>query len=123
MANQPSYEVENREMIAEVAGLRVVVLTLGPGQFVPWHYHSEITDTFFCMEGPMVVETQGGRNKTELAPGETCAVPARKAHRVSGKDGGRCKFAIVQGAGAYDFVPVTLSQPALPDMPKPAVRK
>ena len=106
MSNEPAYEVANREMIAEAPGLRVVVLTLAPGQFVPWHYHSEITDTFFCLEGPMVVETQGGRTQTELAPGETHAIPPRKAHRVSGKDGEACKFAIVQGTGSYDFVPV-----------------
>ena len=56
----------------------------------------------------MVVETQGGRGKTELAPGDTYAVPRRKAHYVTGKDGGRCKFLIVQGVGSYDFVPVDL---------------
>lgn len=106
MSNPPAYEVAHREMLAEVPGLRVVVLTLAPGQFVPWHYHSEITDTFFCLEGPMVIEIQGGRTQTELAPGETHAIPPRKAHRVSGKDGGACKFAIVQGPGSYDFVPV-----------------
>ena len=108
MAETQPYEIEHRERIAESPTLRVSVLTLAPGQCVPWHYHSEVTDTFFCLEGPMVVQTQGGRTKTELAPGETCAVPSRKAHYVAGKDGGRCKFLIVQGMGTYDFVPVDL---------------
>lgn len=111
MSKQPAYEVAQREMVAEVENLRIVVLTLAPGQFVPWHYHSEITDTFFCLQGPMVIETgaaqtNGGRSQTELAAGESHAVPKRKAHKVSGKDGGPCKFAIVQGIGSYDFVPV-----------------
>ena len=111
MSNPPAYEVAHREMLAEVPGLRVVVLTLAPGQYVPWHYHSEITDSFICLEGPMVIETgvvqaKSGRTQTELAPGETLAIPPRKAHRVSGKDGGACEFAIVQGPGSYDFVPV-----------------
>lgn len=106
MSKQPAYEVAQREMVAEVENLRVVVLTLAPGQFVPWHYHSKITDTFFCLQGPMVIAIQGGRSQIELAAGESHAVPKRKAHRVSGKDGGPCKFAIVQGIGAYDFVPV-----------------
>ena len=105
-SNARAYEVENREMIAETPTLRVVVLTLAPGQAVPLHYHSEITDTFLCLEGPMVVTTQGGRRKTELAVGESHAVPPRTAHHVSGRDGGRCKFAIVQGIGTYDYVPV-----------------
>jgi len=33
-------------------------------------------------------------------------VPPKRAHRVAGKDGGRCKFAILQGVGTYDFNPV-----------------
>ena len=113
MSSQTAYEVAHREMVAEVANLRVVVLTLAPGQFVPWHYHSEITDTFFCLQGPMVIETgavqsDSGRTTTELAVGESHAVPERTAHRVSGKDGGPCKFAIVQGIGTYDYVPVDM---------------
>ncbi len=104
------YELEHREMVAETPQLRAVILTLAAGQFVPWHYHSEITDTFFCLEGPMVVETQGGRKQTELAVGERYDVPRRTAHYVHGKDGGRCRFLIVQGIGTYDNVPVEASR-------------
>ncbi len=106
MAEARSYEVEHREVVAETPDLRVVILTLAPGQAVPWHYHSNVSDTFFCLEGPMVVHTQGGRKQAELAPGERHDVPPRTAHRVTGKDDGRCRFAIVQGVGTYDFVPV-----------------
>ena len=52
------YEIENRETVAEAPGLRVRILTLAQWQCVPWHYHSAITDTFFCMEGPMLVQTR-----------------------------------------------------------------
>jgi quercetin dioxygenase-like cupin family protein len=103
---QGNYTVEKREMLAETPDLRMVVLTLAPGQEVPWHWHSNVSDTFFCMEGPMVVETRAPRERFELAPGETCVVPAKRAHRVSGRDGGRCKFGILQGVGEYDFNPV-----------------
>ncbi len=106
MAEEQPYELEHREVVAEAPNLRVSILTLAAGQCVPWHYHSEIIDTFFCMEGPMVVQTQGGRNKKELAPGEHHTVPQRTAHYVSGKGGGRCRFMIVQGVGVYDYVPV-----------------
>jgi quercetin dioxygenase-like cupin family protein len=105
MANA-AYEVEARETIAETPELRMTVLTLGPGHEVPWHWHSNVTDTFFCMEGPMVVETRAPNARFELMPGQTCAVSARRAHRVSGKDGGRCKFALLQGVGRYDYNPV-----------------
>ena len=106
MSNTEPYQLERRIVLAETPTLRVSELTLGPGQAVPWHYHGEVTDTFLCMEGPMVIETQGGRTKTELNPGERHVIPPRTAHYVSGKDGGRCRFVLVQGVGTYDYVPV-----------------
>lgn len=97
------YTVEAHEVVAETPDLRMVVLTLAPGQEVPWHWHSNVVDNVICLEGPMVVETRAPRERFELRAGERCAVPAKRAHRVSGKEGGRCKFAIVQGVGRYDF--------------------
>ena len=55
MAEAQPYELEHREVVAEAPNLRVSIRTLAAGQCVPWHYHSEIIDTFFCIEGPMVV--------------------------------------------------------------------
>ena len=85
----------------------MIVLTLAAGQCVPWHLHSEITDTFFCLDGPMLVQHPEGR-EVELVPGERHVVPPGTPHRVSGKAGGRCRFAIVQGIGRYDFIPVDI---------------
>jgi quercetin dioxygenase-like cupin family protein len=103
---RPSYEVENYEMWAETPELRMVVLTLSAGQEVPWHWHTNVSDTFFCMAGPMVIETRAPREIIELKPGETHVVPAKRAHRVTGKADGPCKFGILQGVGVYDFNPV-----------------
>src|SRR5690348_5739587 len=101
-----NYEIAGRELVAEGADMRVTVLTLSAGQCVPWHYHSEITDSFVCLEGPMVVETRAPRHAYRLEPGERCVVPAKTAHYVAGEGGGPCRFMIVQGVGVYDFVPV-----------------
>ena len=101
-----SYTVEDHEIVAATPELRMVVLTLAAGQEVPCHWHSNVTDNLICLEGPMVVETRAPRERFEFAAGERCAVPAKRAHRVSGKDGGPCKFAILQGVGTYDFNPV-----------------
>ena len=106
MAAKGDYPLEGRELIAQSNGLRMQVLTLAAGQEVPWHWHTEVTDTFFCMEGPMVVETRAPASTTVLHPGQMHAVPARCAHRVTGQGGGRAKFAILQGVGSYDFMPV-----------------
>lgn len=109
MRTRSNYEIAGRELVAEGSDLRVQVLTLAAGQCVPWHYHSEITDAFVCLEGPMVVETRAPRKNYVLTPGQRCAVPPKTAHYVHGDSHGPCKFLIVQGVGVYDFIPVNSS--------------
>src|SRR5271156_4204217 len=104
--NRGSYEIAGSEIVAEGADLRVSVLTLAAGQCVPWHYHSAVTDSFVCLEGPMVVETRAPRRFYRLQGGQRRAVPPKTAHYVHGEDAGPCKFLIVQGVGVYDFVPI-----------------
>ena len=100
------YTIVGRELVADSDGLRVQILTLGPGEAVPWHYHSVVSDIFVGLEGTTVVETRAPRARHELAPGEHCVVPAKTAHEVTSKDGKACRFTIVQGVGAHDFNPV-----------------
>ena len=104
--NRGDYTIAGHELVAEGADLRVQVLTLAAGQCVPWHYHTEISDNFVCLEGPMVVETRAPLHVHHLLPGERCAVPPKTAHYVHGEADGACKFLIVQGVGVYDFVAV-----------------
>ena len=105
---ESQYSTERRETIAEAPGLRVRLLELVEGQCVPWHRHTTITDTFFCMVGPLQVATRQGESARAhvLRAGETLAVEPGVAHRVSGVDDGPCTFMIVQGVGEYDYVPL-----------------
>jgi quercetin dioxygenase-like cupin family protein len=75
------YATRHRETIAEAPNLR---LALGEGQCVPWHYHNNITDTFFCMEGPMQVTTRDPEQVHVLAPGGTI-------RRGAGSSAPRCR--------------------------------
>lgn len=104
-APEGRYPAKQRETIAETPNLRVRLLALAKGQSVPWHYHNNITDTFFCMEGPMRVTTRNPDAVHVLEPGGTCAVGPGTAHLVTGV-AGPCKFIVVQGVGVYDFVAV-----------------
>jgi len=97
------YPIDNRQWIAETPDVRVQILTLGQGQEVPWHYHTQVTDTFVCLEGTVVVTMDD--DVRELQAGETFAVAPETSHQVAGKSGGKCRFLIVQGIGTYDFVP------------------
>lgn len=100
-----NYPLEHRELVAEGADLRVQVLTLAAGQCVPWHFHSEITDSFVCLEGVVRIETRAPDASVCLHPGERTAVGPNSAHRVSGMDDGRCKVMVIQGVGVYDYIP------------------
>jgi hypothetical protein len=41
-----------------------------------------------------------------MEAGGDCAVEPRVAHRVSNAGAATCRFLILQGIGAYDYVPV-----------------
>ena len=90
------------ETVMDGADMRAKVYTLAAGQRIPWHYHSKIADVFFCLEGPMVVETRAPRATHLLRAGERCTVPPMTAHCVHGPDDGPCKYLILQGVGEYD---------------------
>ncbi len=81
--SEDSYPIARRETIAETPNLRVRLLMLGEGQCVPWHYHNNITDTFFCMEGPMQVKTRNPEAVHVLEPGGTLSVQPGIPHIVS----------------------------------------
>ena len=98
------YEAAQRITIVEAPNLRVRMISLAAGQCVPWHYHSNITDRFFCMEGPMQVITRDPDVVQVLDPGGVYAVGPQIAHYVAGVDKKACKFMNVQGVGVYDFI-------------------
>jgi quercetin dioxygenase-like cupin family protein len=100
------YTIEDRRLIAETPDLRVQILTLANAEEVPWHYHTAVTDTFVCLEGPMVVQTRSADGKHELQAGDSRSVAPNTPHQVAGRNGGRCRFVIVQGVGPYDYIPV-----------------
>jgi len=100
---QPGYT--RVDVLAKTERLRFLVLGLGTYHCVPWHTHDEVTDTFFCIEGPMRVEVSDPDKTYVLLPGQTCEVPARRAHFVSGTRGNPCTFLVMQGIGQYNYVP------------------
>ena len=57
------YEVERRARHAERPGFRISELQIGPKQQVPWHYHNNVQDTFYVLEGRLrifVRDPEGG---------------------------------------------------------------
>ena len=88
--------------IAKGSDVGVQERTLAPGQEIPWHYHTTITDTTFCVEGTVQIEMLEPREKILLAVGESHAVPANRPHRITPSGDRPCRFLLVQGVGKYD---------------------
>lgn len=100
------YEVERREYHAERPGFRINELQISPKQQVPWHYHSNIQDTFYVLEGSIRIFLQDPKEEVRLARGETYSVPPRRPHLVTNPGKSSATFLVLQGIGEYDFVPL-----------------
>lgn len=100
------YEVERRQYHAERPGFRINELQISPTQKVPWHYHTNIQDTFYVIEGSVRIFLQDPKEAIALGPGETYSVPARRPHLVTNGGKTSATFLVLQGIGEYDFVPL-----------------
>ncbi|HTQ77581.1 MAG TPA: cupin domain-containing protein [Burkholderiales bacterium] len=100
------YEVERRAFHAQRPGFRINELQISPAQTVPWHYHSNIQDTFYVLEGELRLFLQDPKEEVRLKPGETYAVRPRRPHLVTNPGAGSATFLVLQGIGDYDYVPL-----------------
>lgn len=101
------YEVERRAEHAARPGFRIMELQLSPTQKVPWHTHSNISDTFYVLEGQMRLFLQDPKEEVSLKPGEVYAVRPARPHLVTNAGTKSLTFLVLQGVGEYDFVPLT----------------
>lgn len=100
------YEVEHRATHAERPGFRINELKISAAQKVPWHYHNNVSDTFYVVEGALRIFMQQPKEEVRLAVGETYTVPARRPHLVVNGGQSPATFLVLQGMGEYDFVPL-----------------
>ena len=103
------YEVERRVQHAARPGFRIMELQISPTQQVPWHSHTNITDTFYVLEGHMRLFLQDPKEEVNLKPGEIHVVRAARPHLVTNGGPKSLTFLVLQGIGEYDYVPLTSS--------------
>jgi len=100
------YEVERRARHAERPGFRISELQISPAQQVPWHYHSNVQDAFYVIEGQLRLYLREPKEEVRLGPGDTYSVHARRPHLVTNAGDCSATFLILQGIGEYDYVPL-----------------
>jgi len=98
------YDVERRVRYAERPGFRITELQIGPTQEIPWHAHNEAQDTFYVLEGEILLSLRDSEEEMRLRPGEIYAVLPGRPHRVTNGGASSATFLVLQG-GAYDYVP------------------
>jgi quercetin dioxygenase-like cupin family protein len=100
------YEVERRARHAERPGFRISELQLSPSQTVPWHCHTNISDTFYVLEGKMRLFLQNPKQEVRLDVGDSFVAVAGRPHLVTNAGEESLTFLILQGVGEYDYVPL-----------------
>jgi len=100
------YEVERRDRHAERPGFRISELQLSPTQTVPWHYHTNISDTFYVLKGEMRLFLQEPKEEVRLGVGQSYVAVAGRPHLVTNAGNTSLTFLILQGVGEYDYVPL-----------------
>lgn len=98
------YQVKKISVIAKGADVLVREYVLGPGESIPRHHHTQVSDHYYVLEGKLLIETSAVPARRELMPGESATVTPPTAHHVSNPFADPCRFLLVQGVGKYDFV-------------------
>jgi quercetin dioxygenase-like cupin family protein len=111
MAERPAYTVKSVEPVAIGSDVQARLFTLAPGETIPWHFHSAVTDWYFVLSGRLSIETRApgpreGGERRLLLPGESHSIPAKTAHLIANHGEADARFLLIQGVGAYDFRPV-----------------
>ena len=93
---------ETRRLI-DTAVSRAVEFELAAGSAGPWHCHSHMLETCYCLGAALAVDVDGA-GATQLKAGERCEIPAGIAHRIRNDSPVACRYLVVQQGGSYDFV-------------------
>ncbi|MDO3376907.1 cupin domain-containing protein [Geoalkalibacter halelectricus] len=99
------YQIKAKKIIAQTPDLRVSEMTLASGEEIPWHAHSQVSDTFYCLEGVARLQTRQSPEGRLFRPGECATLGPAEPHRLSNAGPGLCRVLLIQGVGTYDFLP------------------
>jgi quercetin dioxygenase-like cupin family protein len=102
----PGYTIKSVDPVAVGSDVQARIFTLAPGEEIPWHFHSAVTDWYFVLEGTLSIETRAPRSSRSLAIGERFNIPPKTAHLIANRSQADLRFLLVQGVGDYDFMQV-----------------
>lgn len=92
------------KVVVHTADVRVVEYMLEPGDSHPWHYHSQVSDRVYCLEGLIGVDIQAPSQRLVSRPGESCEVSPKTVHHVNNAGDDTSRYLLVQALGKYDYI-------------------
>lgn len=98
-----NYTIKRSVVIAESGDMRVLDLTLAPGECIPWHLHPDNEDYVIVLRGSVEIREINPDKVVTLGPLDRHVVARRTPHtnvNVSAED---CQFLVVQGPGNVEF--------------------
>jgi len=102
MADNKLYEVLGRYVVRPE--FRISELQIGPTQEVPWHFHTDVRDSFLVLEGNIRITMQKPDEEVLLAQSDIFQVQPARPHRVTNAGQTPAVFILLQGVGKFDFV-------------------
>lgn len=95
--------MSHREDLIKLGTARVASIDLDPGEQSPWHLHSELVETVFCLQGAIEVQIEMPGTRTSLLPGERLVIAPLLKHRLVNRQSVVSTYLLVQ-SGRYDFI-------------------
>jgi quercetin dioxygenase-like cupin family protein len=111
MAEGRGYSVKSVEPVAIGGDVQARLFTLAPGEAIPWHFHSAVTDWYFVLVGALSIETRAPADRRVLMVGGSYRIPPKTAHLIANRSDTDTRFLLVQGVGPYDFLKVGAQLP------------
>jgi quercetin dioxygenase-like cupin family protein len=99
------YQVKSVEPVLKGADVQARIFTLAPGDVIPWHFHRHCADYYFVLAGDLTIVTRSPAETTaSLATGARFTIQPETQHLIANRAERDCRFLLVQGIGAYDWV-------------------
>lgn len=93
----------NNQDIIRTDNVLVRVMKLAKDASTGWHYHTEVSDHFVCLNGVVQVEARNPDELVILHPGQRAEIKPPQVHRVINTHTDKSEYLLIQGVGIYDF--------------------
>jgi quercetin dioxygenase-like cupin family protein len=94
-----------RDDLIRTDTMRVASIELAAGEESPWHYHTQVHESVYCLRGEIGVRRAPPLGAVTLMPGQRCDIEAGSLHALYNPGRSAAGYLLVQ-AGRYDFVAV-----------------